>query len=103
MGEQLELLDPPPFSPGLPKPATLPDLLLRRLLEGESFTHPEWEAKSYSWRLAASVQHLKDLDWPVQSLPEPAPTRQCPDRVISRYRLPQAAIEAGRQLLRGAR
>ena len=34
-GEQLTLIDPPEFSPGLPTPATLADLLLTHLLDGE--------------------------------------------------------------------
>lgn len=103
LGEQLTFIDPPEFSPGLPNRATLADRLLAEFLKGESFIHPEWQDITQSWRLAATVQQLKDLDWPVQSLPEMAPTEHKPDRTISRYRLPQEAIAKGRELMRGAR
>jgi hypothetical protein len=102
LGEQLTFLDPPEFSPGLPKRATLADMLLMEFLKGESFIHPEWQDITHSWRLAATVQALKDLDWPVQALPVLAPTERKPDRTIARYRLPQDAIDKGRELLRGA-
>ena len=102
VGEQLTFLDPPEFLPGLPKRATLADLLLTEFLKGESFIHPEWQEITQSWRLAATVQALKDLDWPVLSLPEMAPTERKPDRTIARYRLPQEAISKGRELVRGA-
>lgn len=102
LGEQLSFLDPIEFSPALPKRATLADLLLTRLLQGEAFTHPEWEAITESWRLAATVQELKDLDWPVLALPEMAPTERKPDRTIARYVLSREAIAKGRELLRGA-
>lgn len=102
-GEQLTLIDPPEFSPGLPTPATLADLLLNHLLDGEAFTHPEWEALTLSWRLAASAQELRDLGWPVRSTPVMAPTNRNPDRAIARYSLPVEAIGKGRALYRPMR
>lgn len=99
-GEQLTLIDPPEFSPTLPKPATLADRLLDRLLAGEAFTHPAWEGITASWRLAATVQTLRAYGWPVQTLPIAAPTPENPDRTIARYLLPQGAIAKGRELRR---
>jgi hypothetical protein len=103
LGEQLSLIDPPEFSASFPKPATLPDRLLDRLLAGDSLTHPEWQAKTSSWRLAASVQVLRDCGWPVDTLPIAAPTPDNPDRTIARYRLPPEVITKGRELRRGVR
>lgn len=103
LGEQLTFLDPPVFSPGLPTPATLADRLLTGFLQGKSFTHPEWQAITKSWRLAATAQKLKDLDWPVQSLPQASPIDGQPDRVIARYELTRDAIAKGRELVRGVR
>lgn len=103
LGEQLTLIEPPEFSPTLPKPATLADKLLGALLQGESFTHPDWEGITASWRLAATVQTLRDYGWPVLTLPVAAPTAQAPDRTIARYRLAQDAIAKGRELRRAAR
>ena len=100
VGEQLTFLDPPEFSPGLPTRATLADLLLTHLLNGESYTHPEWEELTMSWRLAATVQDLKDLGWPVLSLPVMAPTQRKPDREISRYSFSADTIAKGRELHR---
>lgn len=103
LGEQLTFLDPPEFSPTLPKPATLPDRLLDRLLQGESFTHTDWEGITSSWRLAASVQNLRDCGWPVLTVPIAAPTPENPDRTIARYLLRQDAIAKGRELRRATR
>lgn len=101
LGEQLSFIDPPPFSPTLPSPATLADKLLDRLLRGESLTHPTWQAATHSWRLAASVQVLRDCGWPVETLPIAAPTPQAPDRTIARYRLKPSAIELARAVREG--
>ena len=101
LGEQLTFIDPPPFCPTLPSRATLADKLLDRLLQGESLTHPAWQAVTHSWRLAASVQVLRDCGWPVETLPIAAPTPQYPDRTIARYRLKPSAIEEARAVRRG--
>ena len=98
LGEQLSFIDPPPFCPMLPTRATLADKLLNRLLSGESFTHPVWQELTQSWRLAASVQVLRDYGWPIETLPIGAPTEQAPDRTIARYRLKPSAIEQCRAL-----
>lgn len=98
LGEQLSFIDPAPFSPTLPSRATLADKLLDRLLAGESLTHPAWQKVTHSWRLAASVQVLRNCGWPVETLPIAAPTPQYPDRTIARYRLKTSAIEQGRAL-----
>jgi hypothetical protein len=100
LGEQLTFLDPPEFSPVLPRAATLADKLLDALLKGKSFTHPDWEGITQSWRLAATVQTLRDYGWPVDTLPVAAPTAQAPDRTIARYRLRLDAIGQSHELRR---
>jgi len=67
--EQFELLPLPPFNPGWPKVGTLADEVLARLLTGERLTQPSFGTDR--WRLAAYVQVLKDLGWPVCSAPIP--------------------------------
>jgi hypothetical protein len=83
-GEQLPL-PVPQIVPTPPKRGTLADALLRELVNGESFTHPDWEARSRSWRLAASVHVLRCLGWPVRTLDISAPTPERPERTIARY------------------
>ena len=40
VGEQLNLIDPPPFSPIWPSPSSLPGKALTLLLAGRTLTHP---------------------------------------------------------------
>ena len=100
-GEQLTLLPEPPFSPAWPEPATLASRCLEIFMRGASLTHPQFEAISFSWRLAAIVCTLRDLGWPIQSEEISAPTSECPDRVIARYRLPTDIIAQAILLRRG--
>ncbi|HDR9064378.1 TPA: hypothetical protein QDB03_006069 [Burkholderia vietnamiensis] len=74
--EQFELLPPPPFNPGWPNLGTLAFEVLRRLLTGERLTQPTFGTNR--WRLAAYVQTLKDLGWPVRSAPIHHPGRVRP-------------------------
>lgn len=101
-GKQLTLLPEPPFSPVWPQPSTLAMRCLQIFLEGDSLTHPQFEAVSFSWRLAAVVNALRELGWPVISEDIASPTAENPDRIISRYRLAPDAIAAA-LTLRGGR
>ena len=87
-GEQLSFLEQPPFSPEFPKPATLADRLLHRLLAGECLNHQAFENGTNSWRLAAYVHDLRGLGWPVKSTEIPASSSTCPSRTIALYYLP---------------
>lgn len=102
-GEQLTLIDPPPFAPTLPTANTMPARLLWVLLSGASIDHPTFEDATGSWRLAAHVRELRALGWPVETPALSAPTDEAPERTIARYRLTDAAILAGRELMAGAR
>jgi hypothetical protein len=89
LGEQLSLLEQAPFSPQLPKPATLAAKLLSRLLDGEELTHRKFEDATRSWRCAAYVLELRELGWPIETVELPAPSAECPSRHIALYRLPE--------------
>ena len=100
--KQLALLPEPPFSPTWPHTATLAHRSLELFLRGHSLTHPQFEAITFSWRLAAVVNELRELGWPIVSTDISAPTPECPDRVIARYGLTSEVI-AQAMLLRRSR
>lgn len=93
VGEQLNLIDPPPFSPVIPPAASLTFKALKLLLSGRKITHPEFEAITGSWRLGAYIERLRKLRWPVITHEIFSPTRSCADRVIALYALPQWVID----------
>ncbi len=91
--KQMSFLPAEDFNPIFPSPNTLPGKLLRRLLAGETFDHPEFERVTGSWRLSAVVFTLVNtFGWPVSSWDVHAPTFDCPSRTISRYYLPASAL-----------
>lgn len=92
--EQMSFLPAPEFNPVFPTPNTITARLLSFLLNGQSFTHPEFEAITASWRLSAVVFVLRELGWPIESHDIPAPTPECPNRFISRYFLKPETIKA---------
>lgn len=84
----------PEFNPIYPTPNTLPARCLAMMLNAQSFTHPEFEKVTGSWRLSAVIFTLKELGWPVESFDLSAPSPECPTRTISRYFLPPKVIQA---------
>jgi hypothetical protein len=84
----------------MPSPGTLAYQLLWLLLAGERIEPLAWLARTGSWRLAADVQRLKDLGWPVQSLPIPSASHRNRGRKPSRYFLTHQAIAEGLALAR---
>jgi hypothetical protein len=97
-GEQLSFLPPPPFCPRYPTRRTLPDKALAMFMQGEVFDHPEFEARTQSWRLSDVVFRLKDLGWPIETIEIPSPTKNCPDRTIALYRLDEKHRAAARAM-----
>jgi hypothetical protein len=91
LGEQLALLPELEIVPVAPRPGTLANALLRMLARGDRLTHPEFEDRTGSWRLAAFAFELAALGWPVGVTRIPAPTPERPDRTIGRYWLPEKA------------
>jgi len=63
-------------------------------IKGNSFTHPEFEEITGSWRLSAVICILRKLGWPVESKDISAPSKNCQHRKISRYYLPPKIIQA---------
>lgn len=90
VGEQLNLIDPPPFSPTYPSRASLTGEALALLLEGRTLTHPQFEGLTRSWRLSEPIRALRhDYGWPVQTIEIAAPTPERPDRYIAKYIMPE--------------
>jgi hypothetical protein len=99
--EQLNLIDPPPFSPKWPKRSSLPHVALTALLSGKEWTHPDFEEVTGSWRLAEPIRKLRHhFGWPVLTIEIPSPTTDHPDRVIARYALPRWVIDEMTQQVR---
>lgn len=92
--KQLSFLPELDFNPIYPTPNTLPARCLSMMLNGQTFTHPEFEQITGSWRLSAVIFTLKGLGWPVESYDLPAPSAECQSRSISRYFLPPKVINA---------
>ena len=90
-GEQLTLLDAPPFCPGWPQRNTLADRALKLLLDGRALDHPDFIDGAGSWRLAAVVFQLRTLGWPIETIDASRPSEENPSRSIALYRLPAKA------------
>ena len=90
--KQTSFLPDAEFKPIYPTAHTLPHRCLSMMLNGQSFTHPEFEIITGSWRLSAVIFTLKGLGWPVDSYDIAAPSKDCPSRVISRYYLTDKTI-----------
>lgn len=90
--KQTSFLPDVEFNPIYPKSHTLPHRCLSMLLNGQSFTHPEFQAITGSWRLSAVIFTLKGLGWDIDSQDNAAPSKDCPSRVISRYFLSDKTI-----------
>jgi hypothetical protein len=84
-GEQLALIPEIEAAPTMPKAGTLADRLLAMFARGEELTHPDFEARTGSWRLAAVVFELCLLGWRIESTRIGSPALDLSDRRISRY------------------
>ena len=100
-GEQLSFLPIPEFSPKWPRHTTIAGRVLNELLHGEVLDHRDLIEGCSSWRLAAYVDKLKNMGWPIQSFDKAIPSSCGPSRCIALYALPPAVI-AQVQSLRGA-
>ena len=98
LGEQLSFLEQAPLSAQMPKPATLADKLLSRLLTGERLTHHAFDRSTNSWRLAAYVHELRQLGWPVETEDLRVPSAESPSRTIARYSMPAWVIAGLREV-----
>lgn len=99
-GEQLALLPELEILPVAPRPGTLADALLRMLASGDRLTHPDFEDRTGSWRLAAVAFELAALAWPVAVARVPSPTAECPDRTIGLYWLTDKGRMQAREMSR---
>lgn len=93
--EQGALFEPPPFSPVWPNSASLAGRALDMLLAGKRITHPDFQAATRSWRLAASIDVLRNkLGWPVLTFDENGQPITGRRRAIAAYQLPPYALQA---------
>ena len=91
VGEQLYLIDPPPFSPGFPTQSSLTGTALKMLLQGRAITTLDFQKTTHSWRLAAYIEQLiNKYGWPI--LTEEIRFSTDPRRVIASYSMPQWVI-----------
>jgi hypothetical protein len=91
MGEQLYLIDPPPFSPSFPTQSSLTGLALKMLLQGQAITTLDFQKTTHSWRLAAYVEQLINKHrWPI--LTEEIRFSTDPRRIIASYSMPKWVI-----------
>ncbi|HNU09741.1 MAG TPA: hypothetical protein PKJ45_00070 [Rubrivivax sp.] len=100
-GEQLHLIELPPFAPSWPSRGTLADAALARFLAGDRLDHRDFLNARGSWRLAAVVFELRALGWPIEAETLAAPTDENPARCIARYWLPAALAARARAALKG--
>lgn len=98
-GEQLSFLPKPLFCPKWPNPATVTGRVLAEFLRGEWLDHSDLIEGASSWRLAAYVNDLKALGWPVETIDKPAPTPSCHHRKISVYGISTETIALAQDLM----
>lgn len=64
--KQISFFPEPKYNPKYPADGTLAFKALTLMLGGARLSHPQFEAHTGSWRLAAHVYNLKKLGWPVR-------------------------------------
>jgi hypothetical protein len=92
--QQLTLIDAPKLSPSWP-PVGLAAHCLDLLLSGAAIAHPDFERETKSWRLAAYINDLRRMGWPIESDTETAGEH----RNIARYRLSPEALAELREVI----
>lgn len=66
--KQLSFLPEVDFSPGLPSKKTLAWRALLLMLKGKKISHLDFQGETNSWRLAAYIDILKKMGWPIMSI-----------------------------------
>ena len=64
------------------------------LLDGRLIDTIDFQDDTGSWRLAAVIDRLVKMGWPINSIPTSAPTAKNPNRRIAVYELPAKYILA---------
>ena len=98
-GEQMALLPEVEQPPQLPGRGTLAHRLLLMFASGARLTHPDFQERTGSWRLAAVVFELGLLGWSVHAVRIPAPTADNPDRSVARYWLAARHVRLAQEVL----
>ncbi|MDD4888083.1 MAG: hypothetical protein PHO64_14405 [Thiomonas sp.] len=72
----------------------MPARALDMLLGGERVTHPDFQTATRSWRLAACIDVLRKLAWPVLTFDENGQPITGRRRAIAAYRMAAYALQA---------
>jgi hypothetical protein len=92
--QQANLFEAPLLQPSWPNRGTLDCICLEMLLSGQCLTHPQFQAVTQSWRLAACIERLaKAHRWPIERRDIPHPSKQRRHRCITEYHLRPDAID----------
>ena len=86
----------PKFAPVWPNANTLPDKTLARLLSGERLTQISFGFRG--WRLAAYVNKLGGLGWPIERLDVPCSPEYGHGKPITEYWLSAETIAKARAM-----
>jgi hypothetical protein len=95
-GCQMSFFPEPVFNPTYPKPNTHASKCLSLLLDGGKINHPQFDEKVGSWRLAAYVNDLIKLGWPICSDDVKFQAKDGAIKFISNYYLHSEVIEAAK-------
>lgn len=68
VSKQLSFLPELDFTPRLPAKHTLAWGALAMMLKGKKISHPDFEDKTSSWRLAAHIHILNRLGWRIETM-----------------------------------
>lgn len=96
--KQLSFLPEPDFNPKLPPINTLPGRALSLMLQGKVISHPDFQDLTCSWRLAAPINKLGNLGWPIERFDVHRSPHKTP---IRKYFLAQETIAKFKKLQGG--
>ena len=100
--KQTSFLPEPEFNPVVPRKDTLAYKALSLMLKGKRISHPDFQGVTNSWRLAAYIDALNKLGWPVLTIDVTHETSE--RRVsISLYFLDKGIIDKFKKLSGGAK
>ncbi len=86
-------------APKLPRTDTLTGRALMRLMTGRKFTHRDFQIETASYRLASSIEQLRNRHgWKIEATEETAPTKDPTGRTATyaRYSLAPEFLQSTR-------
>jgi hypothetical protein len=90
------------IKPTFPRAESLTGRALARLMQGQRFTHRDFQNQTATYRLSSYIEHLrKTHNWIIETIPEEAPTSDPTGRnaTYGRYSIrPELLAQYHRQL-----